>query len=94
MATLSDFEILAVTPGVVAIADLDAGRRSVTNDADNVVADLHQRGLLKGRRLIYRDSEGRWDELGHDENGRFIGFKFLGGNSLRDALAMCAAEAT
>ncbi len=47
---------------------------SVTNDADAVVAELAESGLLpSGRRLFYFDSEGQKDELIH-EGGRFIRF--------------------
>lgn len=48
---------------------------SVTNDAEAVVAYLNT--AYPGRRFIYRDSEGRWDELSH-EGGVFKGFDLLG----------------
>lgn len=47
---------------VIAIIDLDLGRKSVTNDMDNVLADIRtELGDLAGYAVIYRDSMGRWD---------------------------------
>ncbi len=46
---------------------------SVTNGAERVVEELHDRGLLGNKQLLYYDSEGQLDELKH--NGRnFTGF--------------------
>jgi len=56
---------------IVWIRDLDAGGKSVTNDAENVVQELNERH--PGYRVIYKDSMGQWDELNHD-NGKFIGY--------------------
>lgn len=47
---------------------------TVTNDAENVIEDLRRQGILGQRRVLYRDSEGRIDELVH-QDGRFVGFK-------------------
>jgi len=48
---------------------------SLTNDAENVVADLVANELLApGRRLFYYDSEGQLDEI-VVENGKFKGFQ-------------------
>ena len=56
---------------ILLIEDLN-GPMSVTNDAENVVADLLAAGH-SNYRIVYRDSMGQWDELLH--NGfRFIGF--------------------
>lgn len=46
---------------------------SVTNDAENVVAWLHQMLDLSDKRVEYVDSEGRVDRLLHD-GGVFTGF--------------------
>ena len=47
---------------------------TVTNAAEEVVAELHQQGRLPdGRQLFYYDSEGIMDELVH-RNGVFTGF--------------------
>jgi hypothetical protein len=54
----------------VYIADMNIGM-SITNDAEAVVAKLLPK--IKGKRIVYKDTEGSWDELVH--NGReFIGF--------------------
>lgn len=50
------------------------GKMTVTNDAEEVVAELHRQDILGGRRLFYHDSEGQLDELRHDGNGKFLGF--------------------
>lgn len=46
---------------------------TVTNNAENVVAELHASGKLAGRRLFYYDSDGNRDRLLHN-NGVFAGF--------------------
>jgi hypothetical protein len=52
---------------------------SVTNDAEYVVAEVVKQCGNKTARVIYRDSDGRWDELVHD-NGVFV--RFAPGDSL------------
>lgn len=48
---------------------------SVTNDAEQVVKDLHRQGYLPSyTTLRYYDSEGRLDQLLHDGQGHFTGF--------------------
>lgn len=50
------------------------GRLSVTNDAENVIADLVKLGVpVDDRRVIYRDSDGEWCGL-LTEGGVFSGF--------------------
>lgn len=56
-----DFCVIQVTKDRVFLIDLDIGRRSVTNDAEAVIAWVQRH--YPGRRLIYRDSMGRWDEI-------------------------------
>lgn len=46
--------------GIVFIRDL-GGARSVTNDAENVLAYINQQ--WPGRRLVYQDSQGDWAEI-------------------------------
>jgi hypothetical protein len=59
----SSYEIVKLTDSAVFIVDLD-GPLSVTNDAENVVDRLlHRYG---NRRIIYKDTSGRWDELLHN----------------------------
>lgn len=63
-----------VEQDVICIVDNDDGR-SVTNDIENVLADLVKDGVrLRGRRVIYRDSQGVWDQV--ELNGDlFAGFR-------------------
>ena len=57
----SDWDIVSVERDRVFVIDLNLGNLSVTNDAE-AVWDRLQR-LYPGRRLIYRDSLGDWDEI-------------------------------
>ena len=66
----SSYIIVGTNDEFVYIADCD-GPLSVTNDAEAVVAKLIP--LFYGKRIMYRDSMGQWDELMH--NGKvFTGF--------------------
>ena len=58
---------------VVWIVDMcdQHGSLSVTNDAEAVCKNLHPR--YPHHRIIYRDTDGRWDEIVHDA-GVFKGF--------------------
>lgn len=58
----------------VYIVDLNLGGRSVTNDAEEVCADFVRRGLLPGRRLVYRDSMKSWSVLHTKADGSFDRF--------------------
>lgn len=64
------FAIARVSAQVVWIVDED-GDMSVTNDAEQVVRTLVQR--YGERRIVYRDSDGAWDELLH-RGERFTGY--------------------
>lgn len=67
------------------LVDLDLGK-SITNDAENVIADLVRDGALAdGKRVLYRDTLGRWDELLHD-GMRFTGFRAINGLTGDDAI--------
>ena len=70
----SDFNIVQITAGAVWIEDLCAerGGLSVTNDVEGVCAELTLR--YGERKIYYKDTDGRWDELRHDA-GRFMGFR-------------------
>lgn len=76
MTTLrSTFEVVLQTDTHVIILDLDNGS-SVTNDACSVIVWL-EANLLGGigqRRVYYRDTMGRFDEL-CVLNGTFNGFR-------------------
>lgn len=74
--------------GVVVIFDHDTGGKTVTNDAEAVVAEVGEAlGGLEGRTVIYRDSEGIFDVMLVTPSGRFRGFAPLGELTLDEALA-------
>ena len=72
---LSVYEFVESPPERLTIRDTGhMDHRSVTNDAENVVADLVASGFLPdGRRLFYYDSQGQLDEI-LVRNGKFAGF--------------------
>jgi hypothetical protein len=49
--------------GIVKITDLNLGNVSVTNDAENVITEIQKETNIKGLKIVYRDSEGNWDEI-------------------------------
>lgn len=74
-------------PNVVAIIDQNDGAMSVTNDAENVVYRLRILGVLRpGDRLIYRDTEGMWDELALTELLEFNDFRPLRVKTMQEAM--------
>lgn len=70
---VSRFYIQDTNNEAVWIVDLanECATMSVTNDAENVVANIAK--SYGNRRIFYKDTDGRWDELVHD-NGRFLRF--------------------
>lgn len=76
--------------GVLVVTDL-GGDRSVTNDAEAVVKHLASRYDLGQKRIVYRDSEGRWDGLAV-QNGEFAGFVMIGGRCTEDAVRCAQAR--
>jgi hypothetical protein len=73
---------------VIAVTDLCRGR-SVTNDAEAVIAQLAENFDLSGYRVIYRDTRGIWDEL-CVRDGRFDGFRSINERELEAALLRIA----
>jgi uncharacterized protein involved in tellurium resistance len=71
MKPRAHYRIACIRPGTIWVIDLDDGAMSVTNDAEAVVAALVAQ--YGDRRIMYRDTEGNWDELEH-ENGRFLDY--------------------
>ena len=72
---------------VIAIIDHDQGR-SVTNDAENIIADLAAQGFDLSRYLvIYKDTRGIWDQLLVDRTRRCAGFSSINERDLSAALA-------
>jgi hypothetical protein len=76
----------AVHGDVIAIVDL-CGGKSVTNDVENVIADLEAQFDLSKYRVIYRDTRGIWDQILVDRLGRFAGFSAINERDLAAALA-------
>ena len=73
---------------VIAVVDHDHGR-SVTNDAEAVIAQLAEKFDLSKFRVIYRDTRGVWDEL-LVQHGQFAGFRSINERELEAALAKVA----
>ena len=69
---MADYKIKKTDKYYVFIIDLDLGNISVTNDAENVVQELAKR--YPGKRIFYRDSMGRVDEL-LVKKDRFAGYR-------------------
>ena len=69
----SKFAIEKATDKYLYIIDTGVLHKSVTNDAGAVLSYLSENHELGNRRLIYRDSHGRIDEIVHD-SGTFKGF--------------------
>lgn len=61
---------------VMVISDVGINSTSITNDAEAVVLDLHNKGL-GNRKLLYYDSEGNLGALLHDGHGKFTGFGII-----------------
>jgi hypothetical protein len=89
---LAQYSVKLVRRDVIAIVDVDGSGITITNDAERVVAELAHLYGLRDRRVIYRDTLGKWDELLHRE-GVFVGFALLHGETLEDALRQLAADA-
>lgn len=66
----ADYQIVAISGGIVFLVDLDRGGRSVTNAAEQVRSDVMAQH--PGARVVYRDSMGRWDEILADAGGVFF----------------------
>jgi hypothetical protein len=69
--TKSDFMIVEVDleEDIVFLIDLDLGKMSVTNDAEAVWCYIQKN--WPGKRVVYKDSMGYWDEIVMaDENSR------------------------
>lgn len=71
----AQYSVLRDTPEMIWIVDLDRGAMSVTNDADAVVDEVV--AIYGDKRIVYRDSDGHWDELRH-MHGAFLSFEPAG----------------
>lgn len=75
----SNFIINRVTPEVIELKDIGPWNKyqTITNDAEAVVAHLHQKEMLTPeKQIVYMDSNGEWTEIFHDGMGNFEGFGF------------------
>ncbi|GAB3841110.1 hypothetical protein [Hymenobacter jeollabukensis] len=80
---------------ILYITDLDAGR-SVTNDIENVLADIAEweEGLvLADHQVIYRDTDGVWTGVELTAEGRFSRFYALNVPTLNAAFAKVRSRA-
>lgn len=82
----SDFFFHRLDDHTVAVIDLNLGNRSVSNDAENVVRWLRARGSLRNSdRLIYRDSDGKWDQIEWDAQGAVF-FRPMRADTIKQAM--------
>jgi hypothetical protein len=73
-------------PDIIWVVDeQEDGAASVTNDAERVVAEVVR--IHGNNPIVYRDSDGRWDGLLH-EDGEFTGFQPMGADSRNRAVAL------
>jgi hypothetical protein len=80
----ASFEYQALTD-VIVVIDHDKSR-SVTKDADAVIAFLADRFDLSKYRVVYQNVRGIWDQL-LVETGHFAGFRCLNQMTLDAAIA-------
>lgn len=74
----------SIGPFILAVTDLNDDK-SVTNDIDNIIEDLTTQGHdFDRKRLIYCDSDGRWDGVAVVD-GKFARFVPLGHKDKRQA---------
>jgi hypothetical protein len=72
----ADFSVHIVTDDFIYIKDAGGNLKSITNDAEWVLSKLAADcGGLKKRRIFYMDTIGQIDEITHDREGHFTGFK-------------------
>ena len=85
---------------LIAIVDLNYnGVISVTNDIENVLYDMlamfiicGMSGFLADCTLVYRDSDGLWDQIVIDKTGSFLAFEPIRVRSLIDAVRTVAGD--
>lgn len=82
---------------VVAVIEVLRARlpsRSETADIEAIIDELHANGHLRpGDRVIYRDTEQRWDEVAIDAECRFAEFRPLGADTAEAAIAKLQEQA-
>lgn len=72
---MNNYEIVKMKPELLLIKDISdrSGCKTITNSAEEVIADLKKRDLIESRRVFYLDSLGELGELVHD-GSRFVAF--------------------
>ena len=91
--------IWVMAPGLTLVVDCNDGGRTVTNFAEDVIVWLRGRGKrqgdaplrpdrLTGRRVLYRDTMGAWDELAHHK-GHFTDYVCGSEEDARTGEALC-----
>lgn len=75
----ADFNFLRInSPRIIIIKDLNKGNKSVTNDVEYVLWYIKCfLPRMANHYIIYKDSEGIYDELIIDKDGKFKGFRSL-----------------
>jgi hypothetical protein len=72
----ADFSAQVVTDDFIYIKEAGGNSKSITNDAELVLSKLAADcGGLKNRRIFYMDTLGQINEISHDREGHFTGFK-------------------
>ena len=57
----AEYDIVYMDDYKVYLIDLNLGSKSITNDAERVYEEIQKK--YPGKRVVYRDSMGRWDEI-------------------------------
>ena len=71
----SDFAVIEERAGIVFIWDLNLGGMSVTNDCERVYEWCqYHHGHGVGIRVVYRDSDGNWNEMARNKESYNIDF--------------------
>ena len=79
---------------VLALIDLDKGL-SITTNAGNIIHGLRRDGYLEEprTRIVYCDTDGRWDELMISFEREFCNFKQINAASCDEAITRILQEA-
>lgn len=91
----SDFDVRMIDDFVI-IIDLNLGRKSVTNDIENIIQHIHKYVDLKGKTVIYRDSFYQYDQVVLNDRFKFHRFQKITPIreifDLYDAIVICTDE--
>lgn len=61
----AEFSVDHYTDDIVFIVDENKGKMSITNDAEAITKYVAHH--FNNKRIVYRDTEGQWDELVHNK---------------------------